>query len=94
MARASIIFVPLMRLLMPMDSSVPWARLSIGSSSGCEPLKPYVTVPRGRVKRESVKPVLMAGTHWMSSMPSAAAVALWTLLPRSVSNEDELGSAM
>ena len=28
MARASIIFVPLIRLLMPMDSSVPWAQLS------------------------------------------------------------------
>ena len=33
-------FCALIRLLMPMDSSVPWARLSIGSSSGWEPLKP------------------------------------------------------
>ena len=40
MARASMIFVPVVRLRMPMDSSVPWARLSIGSSSGSEPEKP------------------------------------------------------
>ena len=39
-ARASMIFVPLTRLLIPTDSSVPWALLSMGSSSGCEPEKP------------------------------------------------------
>ena len=49
---------------------------------------------RDGVKRESVKPVLMAGTHWMSSIPSAADVARWMLLPRSVSKSEELGTAM
>ena len=39
-AKASMILVPLIRLLMPTDSSVPCTWLSIGSSSGCEPEKP------------------------------------------------------
>ena len=71
-------FVPLIRLLIPTDSSVPCARLSIGSSSGCDPEKPYVTTFSGRVKRESVKPVLMPGMNRTSSLSMARAVAART----------------
>ena len=39
-AKASMILVPLIRLLMPTDSSVPWFLFSMGSSSGWEPEKP------------------------------------------------------
>ena len=77
-----------------MDSSVPWALLSIGSSSGCDPENPYVVIPSGRVNLESVNPVLMAGTNWMSSLSNAFCVAVWRLAISSVSNSDEFGSAI
>ena len=39
-AMPSMIFVPLTRLFMPTDSLVPWVKLSMGSSSGWEPVNP------------------------------------------------------
>jgi hypothetical protein len=75
-ARWSIIFVALTKLLIPMDSSVPCALLSIGSSSGWDPEKPYVVIPRGLVNLESVNPLLIAGTNCMSSLSKDFFVAV------------------
>ena len=49
---------------------------------------------QGAGKRESVKPLLIAGTHWISARANACSVTRRRLDDRSDSKGDELGRAM
>ena len=51
-------------------------------------------MPRGRVKRESVNPLLIAGTHCMSTRSRDWDMAVWICDANSLSKGDELGTAM